>query len=154
PWKWLERQVVQFVRTLKSKLPAGGDSIARGNLALRFLAAGFLEVPPEFGDLLQKGAWAAPGSSMFDLRVTFDQIQCFAELTWNDPNKSLVATGRVRVTGSDQLTWELETGGRREPSITSHRRNSIRAALGAWLKRFPTNRSSFSAFHIKSQPGS
>ena len=74
-WKWLERQVVQFVRTLESELPAGEDPKNRDNLALRFVAAALLGVPVEFGDLLKKCTWAAPSSSLFDLRVTFDQIQ-------------------------------------------------------------------------------
>jgi hypothetical protein len=120
-------------------LAAGGDSAACGRVSLRLLAGGLLGVAPDFGDLVGEGACLAPPSSLLDLGVTFDQIKGFAELAWSDPrDHGFVARGRVRVTGGDRLTWELETEGGREPLVTSHQRNSIRATLGAWLKRFPT----------------
>jgi len=153
PWKWLGRQVLQFARTLDSKLTPAADPATRGSAVLRLLACALLGVAPDFNDLVEKGASIAPLSALLHLRVTFDQIKCLAELVWSSPqDRSVVATGRVRVTGGDQLTWEIETGGRREPSITSHHRNSIRAALGAWLKQFPTNRDTLTAFWVKSQP--
>jgi superfamily II DNA or RNA helicase len=153
PWKWLGRQVLQFARTLDSKLTPTADPVTRGSAALRLLAGTLLGVTPDFKDLVEKGASLAPVSALLHLRVTFDQIKCFAELVWSSPqDRSVVATGCVRVTGGDQLTWEIETGGQRKPSVTSHHRNSIRAALGAWLKRFPTNRETFTAFRVKPQP--
>lgn len=152
-WKWLGRQVLQFARTLDSKLTPAADPATRGSAALRLLACALLGVAPDFKDLVEEGASIAPVSVLLDLRVTFDQIKCFAELVWSSPqDRRIAATGRVRVTGGDQLTWEIETDGKREPSVTSHHRNSIRAALGAWLKRFPTNRETFTAFWVKSQP--
>ena len=153
PWKWLGGQVLQFIRLLESSLASGGDPAACGRVSLRLLAGGLLGVAPAFGDLVEKGASMAPLSSLLDLCVTFDQIKGFAELAWSDPrDRGFVARGRVRVTGGDRLTWELETEGGREPFVTSHHRNSIRATLGAWLKRFPTNRASVTAFWVKPQP--
>jgi len=154
-WKRLGRDVLEFARVLGSKLSVSGDPAARGSAALRLMACARMGVQPNFDDLLDKGASLAPVGALLHLRATFDQVKGFAEFVWNSPqDRRIVATGRVRVTGGDQLTWELETDGKREPSVTSHHRNSIRARLGLWLKRFPTNRDSFSAFWVKPQPGS
>ena len=92
--------------------------------------------------------------SLFDLRVTFDQVKGFAGFVWSQPgSKTLVAAGRVRCSGADQLTWELERDGQRDPAVSSHHRNSIRAVMNRWLKLFPANRGTFTAFWIQPQPG-
>ncbi len=153
-WKRLGRDVLEFARVLESKLSVSGDPATRGIAALRLLACARLGVQPNFDDLLDKGASLAPVSALSHLRVTFDQVKSLAELVWSSPqDRSTVAAGRVRVTGGDQLTWEIETDGKREPRVTSHHRNSIRAELRKWLKRFPTNRDSFQALWVKPQPG-
>src|SRR5437762_12266255 len=57
----------------------------------------------------------AEASSLLDLRLTFDQVEGFAEFIWSQPNsETRVAVGRVRCTGADQLTWEIEKDGQRE----------------------------------------
>jgi SNF2 family DNA or RNA helicase len=85
-----------------------------------------------------------------DLRVTFDQVKGLAELAWsNHGSKQIVATGRVRCTGTDQLTWEIEKDGSRAPAVSTHHRNSIRAALERWLDQFPTRQDTFTGFWIK-----
>jgi hypothetical protein len=61
--------------------------------------------------------------------------------------------GRVRCTGADQLAWEVEKNGRRDATVSSHHRNSVRSAIERWLKQFPTRRDTFTAFWIKTQPG-
>lgn len=92
--------------------------------------------------------------SLFDLRVTFDQVKGSAEFVWSQPaSRTTVAIGRVRCTGADQLSWELEHEGRREPAVSSHHRNSIRAAMNRWLRLFPANRGTFTACWIQPQPG-
>src|SRR6266436_2410106 len=90
----------------------------------------------------------------FDLRVTFDQVRGFSEFVWSESKaKERVAVGQIRCTGAEELTWEMETEGRRGPAVSSHHRNSIRAALGRWLKRFPIRADTFSACWIRTQPG-
>lgn len=153
-WKRLGRDVLEFARVLESKLSVSVDPATRGSAALRLLACARLGVQPNFDDLLDKGASLAPLSALLHLRVTFDQVKSLVELVWSSPqDRSIVAVGRVRVTGGDQLTWEIETDGKCEPSITSYHRNSIRAALRKWLNRFPTNRDSFYVLWVKPQPG-
>src|SRR5437660_7498816 len=94
-------------------------------------------------------------SSLLDLRLTFDQVEGFAEFIWSQPNsETRVAVGRVRCTGADQLTWEIEKDGQRESTICSHRRNSIREATKRWLNKFPTNCDTFRAFWIRTEDGS
>jgi superfamily II DNA or RNA helicase len=91
---------------------------------------------------------------LLDLRVTFDQVEGFAEFAWRKPgSKKIVAVGRVRCTGADQLTWETERDGRREAAISSLHPDSIHAAFGVWVKRFPTDRNTFSAHWVQSRPG-
>lgn len=149
-WKWLTRQVQEFATMLESKLAPAGDPAMRGRAALRLLACTLLGVPPNLRDWGGDKAPVAPAAALSHLSVTFNQVKGFAELIWSAPtNRSTIATGRVRVTGGDQLTWELETNARREPSVTSYHRNSIRARLGAWLKQFPANRTTFAGFWVK-----
>jgi SNF2 family DNA or RNA helicase len=93
-------------------------------------------------------------SSLLNLRVTFDQINGIAEFTWTSPvSAEVAAVGRVRCTGADQLAWEVEKNGRRDATVSSHHRNSVRSAIERWLKQFPTRRDTFTAFWIKTQPG-
>ena len=149
-WKWLTRQAHQFATTLKSRLAPAGEPATRGRVVLRVLACSFLGVPPNLQDWPGMTAARASASTLLHLSVTFNQVKGFAELVWSAPTAgSTVATGRVRVTGGDHLTWELETAGRREPSVTSFRRISIRAKLAAWLKQFPANRDTFQGFWVK-----
>ena len=154
-WKQLGRDVLEFARTLETAMGTGMAPAARGSVALRFLACARLGIQPDFDDLLARGAPIAPLSKLLDLRVTFDQVKELAEFVWSSQRgEDVVAKGRVRVTGADQLTWEIEAGGKREPRVTSQHRNSIRAELGKWLKRFPTNRNRFCGLWVKLQPGS
>lgn len=93
-------------------------------------------------------------SELLDLCITFDQVEGLAKFVWSkSDSKKIVAVGRVRCTGADQLTWEIERDGHREPAISSHRRNSIRATLERWLTQFPTNRNTFGAVWIRASPG-
>jgi SNF2 family DNA or RNA helicase len=92
--------------------------------------------------------------SLLNLRLTFDQVEGCAKFAWRKPGvKEIFALGRVRCTGADQLTWEIEKDGRRESAIFSHHPESIHTALGVWVGRFPTDRRTFSAGWIQSQPG-
>ena len=93
--------------------------------------------------------------SPFNLRVTFDQIDGFVEFVWTAPgSREAAAVGRVHCAGADQLTWAVDKDGRRDAAVSSHRRNSIRSAMERWLKQFPTNHDTFTAFWIRTQPGS
>jgi SNF2 family DNA or RNA helicase len=152
-WRWLTRQTHQVATMLDAPFAPEGDPAARGRAVLRLLACALLGVPPNAQDWADQGRPLAPAATLLHLTVTFNQVKGFAELVWNAPaDRSAVATGRVRLTGGHQLTWELETGDRREPSITSLHRNSIRAQLGAWLKQFPTNRDTFAGFWVQPNP--
>lgn len=149
PWKWLGRQIVQFARVSASGFAAQGDVTARGRIALHLVAAALLRVAPTLPN---------PGGGaglLFDVRVTFDQIKGLTEFVWTEPaSRAIAAVGVVRPTGANQLSWELQAGGRGEPvKSTSSHRNSIRGALGGWLKRFPTNLATFTAFWLSSRPG-
>jgi hypothetical protein len=47
--------------------------------------------------------------SVFNLRVTFDQINGFAEFVWTAPGSvEAIAIGRVHCTGADELTGEVD----------------------------------------------
>jgi hypothetical protein len=92
-------------------------------------------------------------TSLLDLRVTFDQVEGHAEFVWSKPgSKVVVAIGRVRCTGANQVTWETHQDGRLESEISTHDCRSIRAAINRWVKRFPTCRDTFTAFWITPQP--
>src|ERR1035441_1067757 len=83
-------------------------------------------------------------SSLLNLRVTFDQINGFAEFAWTAPGSmEAAAVGQVRCTGADQLTWEVDKNGQRDAAVSSHHRNSVRSAMEHWLNQFPTRRDTF-----------
>jgi hypothetical protein len=89
-----------------------------------------------------------------DLRLDWDQVERLARFTWSDPvSARTVAVGRVRCTGLERVSWELETQGQTETTVSSHRIEGLRAELGRWLQRFRTNQDSFVAFWIRPQPG-
>ena len=145
PWKWLAgeirglSQAVEFVRE-----SCGKDAdLLRQRASLAFAQAHLPGGPP------------GPLPSLLKLRVTFDQIQHLARFDWTQGTTGApVASGCVRCTGRNELTWELESGGQREQEQTSHHRNGIRAALDRWRRRFPITSSTCSAGWIKPQPNS
>jgi SNF2 family DNA or RNA helicase len=86
----------------------------------------------------------------FNLRVTFDQVNNRVDLVWSRPDTyAVVATGRIRCTGADQLSWDLKHEGQHEPAVTSHRRNSIHAMLERWLELLPTRSEYFIAIWMR-----
>ena len=152
-WKRLGRDIYDFACILGTNFSKVQDPMVRGQGALFLLACSRLGLPPNPEALLPTGAPLGLLSKLLHLSVTFDQVGKLAEFVWVTPSdRSVVATGRVRVSGSNQLAWEIETGGKRDTTITSHQRNSIRAALGKWLDRFSTNRDTLAAFWIKPPP--
>jgi len=92
--------------------------------------------------------------SPLNLRVTFDQINGFAEFVWTASGfVEAAAVGRVYCTGADELTWEVDKNGHRDSAVTSHSRHSIRSAMKRWLTQFYTRCDTFTAFWIKTHPG-
>ena len=154
PWKWLGREVQQFGRFLEvATKTLGGQSPERGPTAARALARSWLGVPAAVSagggmpELFPKAA-----QSGWQLEVTLDMIQGFVQCAWRAAQRGPpVATGTIRCTGSDELTWELWNGGQQEITVSSHHLNSIRAKLDRWLARFPVDRERFAAFWVKPQ---
>ena len=150
PWKWLGRGVVEFARILQSELVAP-EQTERGQSAMRFLVGGLLgerrSVPGS-----PKGV--SPANGLLDLRVTFDCVDDSAKFVWRAPvGREIVAAGAVRCTGVEQFRWVVEVSGREETELFAPDRDTIRAVLGRWLKRFPTNPATFTGFYVRPQPG-
>lgn len=96
-----------------------------------------------------------PPPRLFDLRLTFDQIEGNAEFAWSDSvSRERVATGFVRLAGSGRLGWELDAGNGNETTETSCQHEAICEALERWLDRFPPDWTQFFVLWKKSQPGS
>ena len=96
----------------------------------------------------------APAPFLLNLCVTFNQVDGFAEFAWTAPRSAkAVMIGRVHCTGPDQLTWDLEKEGRHEAAVSSHHRESIRAAMQRWLTQIPTRGDTFAAFWLEGPPG-
>ena len=151
PWKWLAGAIHRFAQLAQTSFVHEGHPRASGPALLHLIACGLLKVPPARPEPANSGA---PVAALLDLRVNLDQVKGCTEFIWAAPatNKT-VAVGRVRCTGPDQLTWALEQDGHRETEVSSHHRNSIRAAMERWLKQFPARRETFTAFHLRPQPG-
>ena len=91
---------------------------------------------------------------LLNLRLTFDQVSGHAEFRWLRPGSTVpAALGRVECTGKHELTWTVDEDRQRTAVVSSHQRTSIRVALERWLKQFPTNMDTFSAWWIKPEPG-
>ena len=64
------------------------------------------------------------------MRITLNYVQGLIQLDWLEPQVTRPQpTVVVRYTDSDELTWELQEGSRRETDLSSLHRNSIRARL-------------------------
>jgi SNF2 family DNA or RNA helicase len=62
-----------------------------------------------------------------------------------------VATGIIRCTGRDELTWNLAVAGELETTISSHDLPSVRDKLNRWLNRFPTGQKAFTASRVQTR---
>ncbi|MDB6108576.1 MAG: SNF2-related protein, partial [Pedosphaera sp.] len=154
-WKWLSRELVHLARVVDqlAETPQGPKTEEPGSEALHLFACGLLGVKPFLRHPAQVANFNAP--PLLDLRMTLNQVENFVEFTWSDARtREVIGTGRVRCTGADQLTWELRTGGRLEPAVSSHLRKAIRSQLDRWLERLPVNLRTFSAVWVKRKPGS
>ena len=152
-WKWLAHEIQQFALFPQAiaKLADNQSPERYGQVAASVLACLWLGVPPE---RRAPPARPAPVPGALRLRVTLEFLRSFIQLEWNDPTRRpQVARGWIRCTGRNELTWELETEGRRETSQSSHDLKAIRAALNGWLERFPFPRENFTAIRVQSQPG-
>lgn len=148
-WTWLTRQIREVALMLTADVDMGENQEARGKTALYLQACTLLEVEPS-RNITKK---IKAHSKLLDLRVTFEQIHFFTELVWTDPKtRGVVARGKVRAPSSHQLTWDLNVEGKHETGISTTNRNAIRAALGEWLKRYPSNQQTFSACWIREDP--
>lgn len=153
-WKWLGREVQQFSRFLEIATQGMGDQApGRGQKAARSLARLWLgKLPDSLAGGGTPSLFPPTRESALRLQVTLEMIQGVIQCEWKEPrSQRQVATGRVRCTGSDELTWDLRVEGRQESTTSSHHLNSIRAMLNQWLRRFPANRETFTAFHVQAQ---
>jgi SNF2 family DNA or RNA helicase len=95
-----------------------------------------------------------PAEGYFNLEVTFNQVEDFAEFRWYKPGaETLAALGRVRSVGGGQLTWRTEQDGKSDTVISSHQRVSIRPILKRWVDQFPTRLDTLAVFWVTLQPG-
>ena len=149
-WKWLGNEILEFARLVESHFAPAGSAVENGRVILQRMAAAHLGVSPSRPGLLAD----EPAGWLFDLSVTFDQVKGHAKFVWSRAGaKTVAATGFIRCTGADQLTWDLAHEGGRESAVSALHRNSIRAAMNRWLKQYPTNRGTFTAFWIKPAMG-
>jgi len=149
-WKWLGNEIHEFARLVESDFANAGGAVENGRAILQRMTAAHLGVSPSLPGVDAD----EPRQLLFDLSVTFDQVKNHAEFVWRQAEaRTVAATGFVRCTGADQLTWELAREDRRESAVSTNHRNSIRAAMNRWMKQFPTNRGTFMAFWIKPAAG-
>ena len=155
-WKWLASEVQQFARLLEGMGVYGRqtDPEKRGPAAALALARSWLGVPsnPARGSSNQE-LFPPTQNSGLQVCITLEIAQGFVQLDWSDPESGQrKASGWIRCTESDELTWSLELEGRRESTTSSHHLNSIRGTLLRWAARFPTNPDLVSVFSVRRQP--
>lgn len=152
-WKWLAGEVQQFARLLEGMGIYGRqtDPEKRGPAAALALARSWLGVSssPLPGQSDQE-LFPSTRNAGLQLCITLEIAQGFIQLDWSDPESGQrKASGWIRCTDSDELTWGLEMEGRRESTTSSHHLNSIRGALLRWVARFPTNLNRVSVFSLR-----
>src|SRR5207249_2894714 len=96
-----------------------------------------------------------PDPAKLGLRITRDFVHGSILLEWRKPHaRAPLAQGKIRCTGSNELTWELEANGPRETTQSTHERGAIHAKLSGWLARFPARRDTIATFSVTPQPDS
>jgi hypothetical protein len=154
PWKWLAREIQRFASVLNKLADTTGHEPAACGTAAAQNAAGFwLGISPDAGQHGTTPSFLSePGQATFALRVTIEMVAQFILLEWNDPQTHRsIATGWIRCTGRNELTWTLETNGRKEAAASTHHLSSIRASLNRWLDRFPAEPKMFTAVWVRPQ---
>lgn len=142
-WRWLAKEVLAFARLIES-LPPEADARELGPKLLHLVAANILGVAPA---IKPEAAPSPPG--LLNLSVTFNRVEYFTEFVWMEPGQSVPrAVGRVRTLPRGELKWDLEKNGTTESTVSSSHLNSIRAALGDWIERLPTDRQTFAGFWV------
>jgi superfamily II DNA or RNA helicase len=153
PWKWLGREVQQFGRFLRLETEfMEREGPERDRNAARRLACSWLGLLFGAAEGGTPNLFGAAEASALRLHVTVETMQGFIQFDWKDPqHQRPVATGRVRCTGADALTWDLWVDGRQEAAISTHHLKSIRARLDRWLARFPASGETFTAIRVQAQ---
>ncbi|MBI2929880.1 MAG: DEAD/DEAH box helicase [Verrucomicrobia bacterium] len=131
PWIWLGRQVASLAATESARFqqrvraPARPDDPPAVQAARKFEAF--------------RRAFQNPSEPFLLLRITLNFVDPCIELHWtNQRTNTSPADGRIRCTGANELTWELNAAGQRESHRTTTHLNAIRAALDRWRERFFT----------------
>jgi superfamily II DNA or RNA helicase len=153
-WKWLGHEVRRFGSFLVVATEILGDeSPERGSTTARTLARSWLGLPADvMPGCLTPELLPSAGDTALRLEATLDVIQGFIQCDWRETRgRRSAAMGRIRCTGSDELTWEMWVEGQHETSTSTHHLNSIRAKLKLWLARFPTSPETFVAFRVQPQ---
>lgn len=142
-WFWLESELAGYARGL-ARLSAEPDPAQRGRLVLGPLL-----------DFHLKNLRAAPTDTRLNLRVELDIVRRDVRFSWTAPvGGPPIATASVRCTGRQLFLWTINTGGDPEEEHSGQQSDAIRAVLGRWLKRLPTNPETFVWGFLKAQPSS
>lgn len=148
-WRWVGTMIYRFSQAVSDAFERGSHGQEGGRTALGGMARHVAGLAPLATARYQ------PAGKLLHLSVTFDQSEERTTFVWNHPSsREIVVTGSVRMTGRDELTWELLEGDHQEITTTSTHRNAVRGALGHWITRFPTNRATFRGFRVFREPGS
>jgi superfamily II DNA or RNA helicase len=130
-WEMIQFHVRHYACNLRLVRDAEPDPLARGRAVLRPLLMKIIAPQQPDGE-------AGEDAPLFLLCVTFNQIAGHAQFEWTSASGGeLRACGIVRVTGRDELTWDLQQDGGREKDHSSFHLGSIRAAFRRWRRRFP-----------------
>ena len=147
-WTALARHLLDFAAVLEKEPLASQPRLYRGTMGLHLVTCAILGVDPRSVPVPR----FEQEQKMFSLRVTFNQIEGFAEFNWRaaDSNETAVL-GRIHCSAPRQLTWTVRTGGESASETSLNDRNAIRSCLANWLKRFPTSLGGFRAFWVSAE---
>lgn len=152
PWKWLGAEIHRFTQLLERMGVVFSQKNTEKQLqsAALALARYWLGVPGN-------DAPGGPGpeqSPGLQLCITLEIARGFIQLDWNDPGSPQPrASGHVRCTDRDELTWSIQLEGRRESSTSTHHLNSIRAAVHGWAALYPVDPGRVTIFSVRQPPG-
>jgi SNF2 family DNA or RNA helicase len=92
----------------------------------------------------RKCAPSMPAPPLFNLHVTFNQIDGFAQFIWSQAYSDEEAVrGVVTCAGANELSWEIRMDGQTRSEHTTSKPSSIDQKLGAWIRLFPTRLDTF-----------
>ena len=131
-WTWTARQISAFARLLDRRSDWSPRPVQEsGRIALQQVLEACLP-----GGLADGGKPASDGVTV-EFTIDYDRDHIRVDWRRPGPDGKVLATGRIKCTGPDELSWEWTAENNSDVSSSTHRRAKVRQKLQQWQDRLP-----------------